>query len=116
MMTLPLDTLGGVLWLLTILTASGIVWLLYATRRRRPDDGGFSFVYVEDSGGAREVTLDERKYLEAVYYPDDGGRPYIKFRYESRAPDGRLGGFLKRRQLPQRVAIAPAPAVVDDVS
>ena len=103
-----LDILGGMFWVIAIPVAVGLLWLLYATRRRRPDDGGFAFVYVDKAGGARELTPDEREHLQTEYRGDDGARPYIKLRYESRTPDGRLDGYLERRRLPRRIAIGPA--------
>jgi hypothetical protein len=83
-------------------------WAL-RSRRRRPADGGFEYVLVEDDGSARELAADEREYLQAEHHPADGGRPYIKGWYESRTPDGRLGGYLRRTHLPRHVVIRPAP-------
>jgi hypothetical protein len=64
---------------------------------------------VEDDGGARELNADERGYLSTKFHPADGARPYIKFRYESLTPDGRLSGYLRRHQLPKDVAIRQSP-------
>jgi hypothetical protein len=63
------------------------------------------YVYVDDDGSARELDTQEREYLTAEFPGGDGGRPYVKLRYESLTPDGRIRGYLRRRQLPKRVAI-----------
>ena len=61
------------------------------------------FVYVDDAGAARELTAEECTYLATPYHPADGARPYVKKRYDSRTPDGRLRGFLERTDLPYDV-------------
>ena len=67
------------------------------------------FVYVEDDGSAHELTPGDAEYLATPFHPNDGNRPYVKWRYRSRTPDGRLRGFLERRKLPGGMAVAPAP-------
>jgi hypothetical protein len=103
---LILAILSGLLLLIII---GGILWFKVVTRRRRADDNGFRYVYVNDDGSARDLTSEEQKYLQEEFHPNDGNRPYVKLRYESRTPDGHLQGYLKRRQLPQRIAIEPPP-------
>ena len=71
-------------------------------------DERFPYVYVNNDGSARELTAEEQEYLRTEFHPADGGRPYIKLRYGSRTPDGRLRGFLRRRSLPARVVVRPA--------
>lgn len=89
--------LAGIIWL--------IVWYLIQTRPRRKREFGFEFVYVEDDGNARELNEDEQVYLKTKFHGGDGNRPYIKFRYESLTPDGKLRGYLRRRQLPSDIKI-----------
>lgn len=84
-------------------------WWAFRMRPRRAAEGGFPYVFVEEDGGARELDADERAYLQAEFHPADGGRPYIKSHYASRTPGGRLAGYLRRRQLPPRIPIRPAP-------
>ena len=72
---------------------------------RRPIEPGFQFIYVRDEGGARELNESEKEYLSTNFHPADGGRPYIKTHYEALTPDGKMGGYLRRRQLPKRIAI-----------
>jgi hypothetical protein len=94
---------------LLIIVAFG-VWFAFQTRPRRKREPGFEYVYVEDDGNARELDAEEREYLNTKFEPGDGARPYIKFRYESLTPDGRLSGYLRRRQLPKGIPIRQAPA------
>jgi hypothetical protein len=79
------------------------LWFFWQTRSRRPNEDGYKYVYIEDNGSAREVTADERIYLETEFHPADGARPYIKLRYESLNGWGELSGFLLRRQLPKNI-------------
>ena len=66
---------------------------------------GFEYVYVEDDGNARELNAEEREYLSTKFEGGDGARPYIKLRYESLTPDGRLSGYLRRRRLPKSIPV-----------
>lgn len=65
------------------------------------------YVWVDDDGSARELSIDEAEYLATEFLPFDGGRPYIKDSYKTRTPDGRLRGFLERRALPLGVTVRP---------
>ena len=85
-----------------------IAWFLFQSRPRRRREPGFPYVFVDDDGNATELDADQQEYLMTKFHPADGARPYIKFRYESRTPDGRLSGYLRRRQLPKRIPIRPA--------
>jgi hypothetical protein len=60
-------------------------------------------VYVNEDGSARKLDADEYEYLATGCHPADGARPYIKSRYDARAPDGRLAGFLQRDELIESV-------------
>jgi hypothetical protein len=59
------------------------------------------YVYINDDGSVRELTPEEANYLSMDFHPADGARPYIKFRYQSLTPDGRISGFLRRSQVPR---------------
>ena len=72
-----------------------------------PADARKLFVYVEEDGSARELFPDEAEYLATPFHPADGARPYIKDRYDSRAPGGRLRGYLERKWLPSDVKVRP---------
>ena len=91
---------------LAVLVIAAVLGLLLRPRRRR--EPGFAYVFVEEDGSARELEAEEREYLGTDFPPGDGGRPYVKLRYESRTPDGRLGGYLLRRRLPARIPVRPA--------
>lgn len=92
-------------------------WFAFQTRSRRPEPGfdyyrGFEYIYVEDDGSAREVNAAERERLTTKLEPPSGfysPPPYIKFNYESLSHEGRLGGYLLRRQLPKSIRIGPEP-------
>ena len=94
-------------FLALILVLWGSWW--YLRRSRRPKENGFRYIYVNHDGSARELTADEQEYLNTPFDGADGARPYIKFRYESLNPDGRIIGFLERRQLPAGIEIHPRP-------
>ncbi|MGI4826662.1 MAG: hypothetical protein ACRYFU_00470 [Janthinobacterium lividum] len=69
----------------------------------------YPFIYVENEGGARELSRREREYLETPFIAPDGARPYAKWRYKEKNGWGELSGFLKRNKLPRGTPIAPAP-------
>jgi len=94
---------------LLLIIVSFIGWLGFLRRNRRPEEEGFRYIYVNQDGSARELDDDEKEYLSTRFAGSDGNRPYIKFRYESLTPDGRIGGYLLRRQLPGGIHISPAP-------
>jgi hypothetical protein len=104
-----LKAIGFVLGLILLVIVGFVAWFMFQTRPRRRREPGFEFIYVNDDGSARELDADEREYLNTKFEPVDGARPYIKFRYESLTPDGRINGYLRRRQLPRRIKINAAP-------
>lgn len=74
-----------------------------------PGQPAFPFVYVEVDGTARELSIDERAYLETGFDGADGNRPYIKVEYGQRDGWGELSGFLHRSKLPAGTPVSPAP-------
>lgn len=96
--------------LLVVVFTCGICWF---NRSRRPREAGFRYVYVNDDGSARELTNEEQEYLDQEFQPADGGRPYIKSRYESRDGWGNLSGFIERQKVPVRIAIVPVDPTID---
>jgi hypothetical protein len=92
--------------------AVGVLWLFWTTRGwpggHEKDAGTYAnhFIYVNEDGTARELTADEKAYLNTKFHPGDGARPYIKERYGERTPDGKISGFLLRRRLPRRIQVA----------
>jgi len=71
----------------------------------RPKENGFRYVYVENDGSVRELNEDEKKYLGETFLPTDGNRPYIKWNYNQKTPDGKISGFIKRRRVPKNMMI-----------
>ena len=69
----------------------------------------YLFVYVEDSGAYRELSIEDKQYLEEKFDPTDGNRPYVKSRYHSKTPDGKMRGFLKRTKLPKGLVAGELP-------
>lgn len=87
-----------------LLTIATLVWFLGPRRAREP---GFRFVYVNMDGSVRELSSEEQAYLSEEFSGADGGRPYIKWSYESRDGWGTRAGFLERRRVPFWVKILP---------
>jgi hypothetical protein len=58
------------------------------------------FVYVNQDGAVRELSLDEKKYLSTPFHPCDGARPYIKHSYDQRNGWGSISGFILREKIP----------------
>lgn len=56
----------------------------------------YPYIYMEEDGSFRELTDDEKTYLEEKFHPADGGRPYVKFRKAEKTSDGKNSGFIKR--------------------
>ena len=86
---------------------------LWKARWRRSKDDNYRYISVEDDGTAREVTSDEKEYLETKFLPGDGARPYIKSCYEEANGWGSMSGFLPRRQLPKNIPIVQVSSKPD---
>jgi hypothetical protein len=97
----------GIIGLFLLAVAVYFIWVTWQTRPRRPKEDGYRYIFVEDNGTAREVTSDEREFLEMDFDPFDGARPYIKTCYATLNGYGGLSGYLPRRQLPENIPIAP---------
>jgi hypothetical protein len=71
--------------------------------RKEKADGSYArqFIHVNEDGTARELSPDETEYLNTEFRGADGGRPYIKRRYQQRTSDGKIWGYLPRRKLPR---------------
>jgi hypothetical protein len=86
------------------------LWRVIQIPTRRWRESAFDYVYVDDDGNARELNAEEEEHVTTALFPDDEVRFYIKPRYESLGPDGRLRGYLRRRQLPRKVSVGPPPS------
>ncbi len=73
-----------------------------------PADARARFVWIDEKGQARELTLDECEYLSTSFHPADGARPYIKNAHDQVAPNGSLAGFLKREKLAGGTVVHPS--------
>ncbi|MCV6638352.1 hypothetical protein [Candidatus Albibeggiatoa sp. nov. NOAA] len=67
----------------------------------------YPYVYVNDDGSARELTTDEKAYLETPFHPADSGRPYIKSNYKAKDGWGSISGFCSRADLPKHIKVKP---------
>jgi hypothetical protein len=65
----------------------------------------YPYIRLKDDGTWEELTKEDRAYLEEVFHPADSGRPYVKFGLYSKTPDGKIGGFLKRKCLPKNLGL-----------
>jgi hypothetical protein len=85
------------------------LWRLIEIPTRVWRESAFDYVYIDDYGNARELNAEEDDRVTTVLLPDDEAQIYIKPRYESLSPDGRLRGYLRRRQLPPNAPVGPPP-------
>src|SRR5215203_6047461 len=99
---------------LTVIVCMLLLLLRFAiqARPRRSKEDGFPFVYVNDDGSARELDESEKEYLSTEFHPADGGRPYIKGYYEELTLDGKIKGYIRRRQLPRDIEICDQPTSI----
>jgi hypothetical protein len=81
----------------TVIVIAVVAFLFWKWGPRRPQEPGFKFVYVNQDGSVRELSPEERGYLSEEFPGEDGGRPYIKWSYESRDGWGSKSGFIERR-------------------
>lgn len=85
------------------------LWRLIELPIRRSRESVFDYIYVDDQGRARELDDDEKEYVASAIIPDETDL-HIKPEYQSRRSDGRLSGYLRRRQLPRHISVGPAPS------
>jgi hypothetical protein len=63
------------------------------------------YVYVNQDGSVRELSLDEREFLSRYFHPADGARPYIKTFFTTKDGWGSVSGFLLRKRLPKGAVV-----------
>jgi hypothetical protein len=85
------------------------LWRVIEIPTRRWRESVFDYVYVDDDGRVRELDADEDEFITTTLFPDDHEQFYIKPRYDSLTLDGRLRGYLRRRELPRNAFVEPAP-------
>ena len=83
------------------------LWRLIEIPLRRWRESAFDYVYVDDNGDVRELNQAEEEFVTTAIFPDDDADQYIKSRYDSLTADGRLRGYLRRRQLPRQIPVGP---------
>ena len=88
------------------------MWLLIGMIRRLPES---SFVYVNQDGSVREISVGEQEHLTRRFHPFDGARPYIKSRYWSWDNWGSRSGYLKGYRVPSRIRVQPVRPDFDTV-
>jgi hypothetical protein len=74
---------------------------------------GFPYVYVNQDGSVRELSPNEQKYLSTEFSGADGGRPYVKPKYETRNGWGSQSGYLQRNLVPKHLTIEPVKSNYD---
>ena len=65
----------------------------------------YPFVFVNEDGSVREVTILEKLYLQTKYSGSDGERPYIKTKYFEKNGWGKISGFCYRKAIPGNIEI-----------
>ena len=85
------------------------LWRLVEIPIRKRRGSTFDYVYVDDDGNARELNSDEEQFITTSLFPNHEADQVIKSSYNSLTYDGRLRGYLLRRNLPQRIPVGPAP-------
>jgi hypothetical protein len=102
--------LVSIIFLMLFAFALGFgLWRLFEIPLRKWRASAFDYVYVDDNGNVRELDAAEEEFVTTAVFPDGDADRYIKFRYDSLTSDGRLAGYLRRRQLPRQIPVAPSP-------
>jgi hypothetical protein len=70
----------------------------------------YPFVYVNSDGSVRELHAKEKTYLETPFEPFDGGRPYVKHKYDGKNGWGDTKGYCARSAIPTNLTVIAAPA------
>ena len=94
-----------IIFLLVIIVSAVVFYYLKYFVPLRRKEPGFEYVYVEDDGSVRELDTTEEVYLSEIFHPNDGAKPYIKYRYKQLTPDGKIIGFIARRRVPAKIPI-----------
>ena len=69
----------------------------------------YPYIYVNENGSFRELTNEDKYFLQEKFHPADSGRPYVKLRYKSKTPTGNMKGFCKRSKLPKKLIAGEVP-------
>ncbi len=82
------------------------IWRVIQLPTKRWRESAFDYVFVDDNGDVRELEKEEEERLNSLLFVGDEEEFFVKSRYKSLNPAGRLSGYLRRRQLPGRCASA----------
>lgn len=99
-----LAMLAALIGVLALWVCYHIYWV---GRSRRSPEAGFRYVFVNDDGTVRELSISEQEYLTIEFSPGDGARPYIKPHFEALDGWKSIQGFIERRQVPANIPILP---------
>ncbi len=65
----------------------------------------YPFVFVNEDGSVREVTILEKLHLQTKYSGGDGDRPHIKTKYSEKDGWGKISGYCYRKAVPGNIKI-----------
>lgn len=99
-----IEIAGGVI-ILSIAIFCIYMYLSFFMPLRKREEG-FKYVFIQEDGALRELNKEEETYLNQKFHPSDGGRPYIKYTYGKRLPNGEISGFIARRRVPANISIS----------
>jgi hypothetical protein len=95
-------------WVVGFVLVPWIGWLVrfaIVARPRRPPEPGYEFIWIEDDGQARELSVRELETIGLAFRRSASRPPYVKAYYAWRNPQGGLAGYLRRRLLPPEISI-----------
>ena len=67
----------------------------------------YPYVWVDEEGRVRELSPNEKEFLETPFSPGDGGAPNTKSHYQQKNGWGNLRGFCQRIHIPEEIEILP---------
>ena len=74
----------------------------------------YQYIYVNHDGSARELSIEEKIYLQTEYHFGDSARPYIKATYSEKNGAGKISGFCRRSELPEGIIVQPNASTFTD--
>jgi hypothetical protein len=72
----------------------------------------YPYIFIDDDGTARELHAAERAYLEQVFIPFDGGRPYVKVILKRVMAGEALRGCLIALSFQMVCLLRPRPQII----
>lgn len=96
---------ASIIGIIIIIIVGAHLYSFFLYPSLRPKEAGFEYVHVDYDGSVRELYEEEKKELKRKYPGGDSGRPYIKYKYEEKTPDGKISGYIPRRRVPKEIPI-----------